>query len=25
MCFYDERVDLIVDGERQVRPETIFS
>jgi uncharacterized protein (DUF427 family) len=25
MCFYNERVDLVVDGERQPRPETPYS
>ena len=25
MCFYNERVDLVVDGEPQSRPETVFS
>jgi uncharacterized protein (DUF427 family) len=25
MCFYNERVELTIDGERQVRPETPFS
>jgi uncharacterized protein (DUF427 family) len=25
MCFYNERVDLVVDGERQARPETPYS
>jgi uncharacterized protein (DUF427 family) len=25
MCFYNERVDLVVDGEPQARPETPFS
>ena len=25
MCFYNERVDLVVDGEAQVRPETPYS
>jgi uncharacterized protein (DUF427 family) len=25
LCFYNERVDLIIDGERQVTPETPFS
>jgi len=25
MCFYNERVDLVVSGERQLRPETPYS
>jgi uncharacterized protein (DUF427 family) len=25
LCFYNERVDLVVDGEPQSRPETPFS
>ncbi|HYU39413.1 MAG TPA: DUF427 domain-containing protein [Acidimicrobiia bacterium] len=25
MCFYNEHVDLVVDGERQARPETPYS
>jgi uncharacterized protein (DUF427 family) len=25
MCFYNERVDLVVDGERQARPKTPYS